>query len=71
MEDQRGGGPRGPEHPLSGTFTFTTVLGGTITSSGNGTFDGSLTGNTLTINFAGQDTAGDTCRFTWVITANL
>jgi|GEM_PF-4966624 len=40
-----------------GSFTFTQTGG-----SGNGTFVGSLTGNTLSINFSGQFFSGETCR---------
>ena len=48
----------------SGTFTFTLLANGAFGSSGNGTFTGQVTGNTLTVNFSGQDTVGDTCTFT-------
>jgi uncharacterized repeat protein (TIGR01451 family) len=53
---------------LSGTFTFELFINNVLDSGGNGTFTGQLTGNTLTVNTAGQDTFGDTCTFTGSLT---
>lgn len=49
---------------LTGTFTYVTMVDGVFDSSGDGTFTGQVTGNTLTLNFSGQDQVGDTCTST-------
>ncbi len=49
---------------VSATFTYTTLVDGVFDSSGDGTFTGQVTGNTLAINFSGQDRVGDTCTVT-------
>ncbi len=49
---------------LTGTYTYVTMRDGVFDSSGDGTFTGQVTGNTLTLNFSAQDQVGDTCTFT-------
>jgi hypothetical protein len=41
---------------LMGSFTFASAIG-----NGSGIFAGSLTGNTMAINFSGQVTSGENC----------
>ncbi len=49
---------------VSGSFTYRFLVNGVFDSSGDGTFGGQVTGNTLAVNFTGQARVGDTCRFT-------
>ncbi len=53
-----------PGGEIDGTFTFTLLIDGSFDSSGDGTFTGQVTGNTLSVDFSGQDIVGDTCTFT-------
>jgi hypothetical protein len=48
------------EGQVAGTFAFTTTAG----FSGNGSFTGLLSGNTLTINLSGKISSGETCTLT-------
>jgi hypothetical protein len=49
---------------FSGSTTDVTYENGLYSASGSGSFSGSLVGNTLSVSFTGQDTAGDTCSTT-------
>jgi hypothetical protein len=60
-----------PGGQLSGIFTFTTLVFGTFHSSGDGTFTGQVSGDTLSINFIGQERVGDTCSLTGTLSATL
>ncbi len=52
------------EGQISGMFTYETRVFGMFDASGTGVFDGQVIGNTMVVNFSGQDQVGDTCAFT-------
>ncbi len=54
---------------LAGPFTFTTQTGGVVTASGDASFAGSVSGNTLAFNFTGQIRVGESCTITGSLTA--
>jgi len=54
-------GTIGIQGQFSGSFTFTTTLSGSVVSSGDGTFSGSLSGNTVNVSITGQIRVGESC----------
>jgi len=53
---------------VSGCISGDLFVNGSFDSSHQGTFTGSLSGNTLSIQFVNQDTVGDTCTSTGSLT---
>jgi hypothetical protein len=49
---------------LNGTFTFTTLAGGVLNASGNGTLTGFVTGNSVKLIFSGRTLVGESCTIT-------
>jgi hypothetical protein len=49
---------------VTGQFAFVTFANNVAITSGNGSFSGSLAGNTITVSAAGRVLVGDTCTFT-------
>jgi hypothetical protein len=45
-------------------FTYETRVFGMFDASGTGVFDGPVIGNTMVVNFSGQDEVGDSCTLT-------
>jgi hypothetical protein len=46
---------------VNGTYTSTFTVDGATVTTGDGSFDGTLSGNNLTLNITAQDRTGDTC----------
>ena len=53
---------------FSGTLTSVFTVDGVVDSSGGGSFDGTLSGDKVTLNFVDTDELGDTCVGTGTIT---
>ncbi|MBI4524116.1 MAG: hypothetical protein HY695_09930, partial [Deltaproteobacteria bacterium] len=58
-----------PLNDVNGGFTFNSRANGVSVASGDGSFTGSLAGNTLTIDISGQ-ILGENCRLTGSLTGN-
>ena len=56
-----------PLGAVTATFTFNTFVSGFFFGSGDGTANGQLSGNLLTLNLSAQFRVGETCRVTGVL----
>ncbi|MBI4525788.1 MAG: hypothetical protein HY695_18485, partial [Deltaproteobacteria bacterium] len=59
-----------PLNDVNGGFTFNSRANGVSVASGDGSFTGSLSGNTLTINISGEVETNETCHLTGTLTGN-